>query len=61
MQITYLKNLKRIMIRDDEPFDDNELVELYKLYGKNFKIYNDLIQKLIKKIKKPPKLSFRGF
>ena len=46
-----LKNLKHIIIRDDVPFNDKELKELYKSYGKKFKIYNESISKVLKKRK----------
>jgi|TARA_B100001964_G_C14169636_1_gene570822 hypothetical protein len=44
-----LNNLKRIMIRDNDNFNDIELTNLFNLYGKKFEIYNESIQKLLKK------------
>lgn len=37
------------MIRDGVNFNDNELINLFNKYGKNFEIYNEPIKKIIKK------------
>ena len=44
-----LNNLKKIMIRNNDNFNDIELTNLFNLYGKKFEIYNESIQKLLKK------------
>lgn len=44
-----LNSLKKIMIRDGVNFNDNELINLFNKYGKNFEIYNEPIKKIIKK------------
>ena len=49
--IKNLKNLKNIIIRNHVRFNDKELKELYKSYGKKFKIYNESISEVLKKRK----------
>ena len=45
--IKYLKNLKDVTI-PPECFTDKELIEIYKVHGRNLKIYDDTLGDLIK-------------
>ena len=45
--IKYLKNLKDVTI-PPECFTDKELIEIYKVHGRNLKIYDDILGDLIK-------------
>ena len=37
------------MIRNDDNFNDTDLINLFNFYGKNFQIYNEPILNIIKK------------
>ena len=45
--IKYLKNLKDVTI-PPECFTDKDLIEIYKVHGRNLKIYDDILGDLIK-------------
>ena len=45
-----LDNLKHLIV-DNKHFTDNELKKFYNRFGKNFKIYNENIKKILKKRK----------
>ena len=44
-----LNNLKKIMIRNNDNFNDTDLINLFNFYGKNFQIYNEPILNILKK------------